>query len=1634
MSMVTLSLSAFLPAISGSPGTPVILFPGGAGTPGDPYWIANVSDLQNMSTDLSASYILINDIDASATSGWAGGFEPIGPSGTPFSGSFNGQGYSITGLYIDRGGTDYVGLIGSMTGVSSLDNIALIDCDITGHNNVGGLAGSSDGFTTITDCYSTGSVSGATSVGGIAGESHGTAVVLDCHSTCAVSGTADAVGGIVGRNYGAVTNCYYTGSVDGFNYVGGIAGWMSGGLVQDSYNAGDVTGLGGSTGGLVGYHATGIVEDSYSTGPVSGNQFVGGAAGYNSDTLTNCYSTGNASGSSDIGGFQGYVSGGTTTNCFWDTETSGLATSFGPETGLTTAEAMNDFTFTSAGWDLTNDWFCMNGSTRPFLRMEHETSIMNSHELQLMLMDPSADYELTRDLQMDILDPTQMWGTSPSSGLGFVPVGNDSAPFTGSFNGQNHSVTDLFIDSNMNFAGLFGNTSSFANISYVNLEDVNVTGTMNVGGLCGHTSNTIIEGCTVTGNVSATVENLGGLIGHADSNTVVEDCTTNCTVTGNSNDNTGGLIGNNAGTVNECESHGYTLSTNNGWETGGLIGRKGGTVTNCTSYGFTNSTFGNVGGLIGYSVSGLTTLCEAHGDVRGWANTGGLVGRLSSSLTQSNAYGDVTGTGTGGTASIGGLIGWMISAGMNSCNAYGDVVSAGGTTGGLVGSNTWISFSNCDAHGDVTAAGAQIGGLVGYNVWASVNTCNAYGNVNGASKVGGLIGEQQGNVGNQVLNSNAWGAAVATGGTVGGLIGYVDSTPVTNCTSNGPTEGTGNVGGLIGYSIDPLPNTPINLCNAYGPVNGTGNNVGGLYGYNSQGDVIDSNAYGDVTTNGNSVGGAVGYMNAGTLTNCTANGGVSGAEHVGGLIGYNNGRPVTESEAHGSVSGDNNVSGLIGLNNHAVLTVCYSDGPVTGSMNNTGGLIGLGLNGTVTDCYSQGDVSGNVNVGGLIGNNTGQMGGGDVNHAYSSGSVSGNSGAGGLIGIDDANDVNDCFWDTETSGQAASDGGTAKTTLEMLGRATFDPPWDFTTIWGIHENQTYPFFLPGPPGVFSADMAVTIEASPAVVQDGDPVKVYVNITNNGPNNAEVVNCTVITSGAGLTYNGANRTLNTWGNTSYSWTNPLMMSGESAWIMMNMTANGAGEAMVNASVTAATPDPAAANDADTDNVTINAPPNAADNSYTTDEDTPLDETGGALLANDNDPNNDALTIIAFDAVSAEGVAVDVDPNGDFRYDHTAMAKFQELAVGESIADSFGYTISDGHGGEDTATVTITVNGLNDAPTAANDAYTVAEDSGATQFGVLANDDDIDASDVLSIGTVSQPANGAVAITISGTGLQYQPAADFNGQDTFGYTVSDGNGGTDTAVVTVTVTSVNDAPVITTTSTPDGIEGTSYSLTVNATDADGDTLTFSGTTDSTDLAISVSGIVSGTPSASGQFWFLVTVSDGNGGTDSANLTIDIAPDQDGDGIPDAADDDRDGDGAANIDDAFPDDPAETLDTDADGIGNNADDDDDGDGVPDADDEDPLDPAVGKSGGLPMWLYLVLILVIAGVAAGAVFMRASSKSGKQPTFEDEGQIEGPDGEAGSPPGETPAGVPAEPPAEPVADEPGEPPAEQPAEPPTE
>ena len=288
--------------------------------------------------------------------------------------------------------------------------------------------------------------------------------------------------------------------------------------------------------------------------------------------------------------------------------------------------------------------------------------------------------------------------------------------------------------------------------------------------------------------------------------------------------------------------------------------------------------------------------------------------------------------------------------------------------------------------------------------------------------------------------------------------------------------------------------------------------------------------------------------------------------------------------------------------------------------------------------------------------------------------------------------------------------------------------------------------------------------------------------------------------------------------------------------------------------------------------VNEAPAATDDTVTVDEDAATDVTG-QLLANDSDADGDSLAVSA--ASNASGGSVGFDA-GSVTF--TPAADDCGTGVG-----SFDYDISDGNGGSDSASVTVDVTCLNDAPVAVDDSASGTEDMPATidPVDLLTNDTDADLADTLAVSGASNPSGGSVVLD-NGT-ITFTPDVNLCVPDAagFDYDISDGNGGTDTGHVAVDLGCENDAPVAVddTGNVAFMAPPTNFDVLANDTDIEGDTRTLVSATVSpaAGTASVVGGKVRFTPSASfsGPATISYVVSDGTD-QDTGTLTVTVGPD--------------------------------------------------------------------------------------------------------------------------------------------------------------
>ncbi len=332
--------------------------PSGSGTKSDPFQIGSIDNLywitQN-SASWDSCFIQTDDIDATDTKNWdsGNGFSPIGNSTTKFNGTYDGQGFAISNLYINRT-SNYIGLFGYFSG-DTIANLGLVDATVSGSNCTGGLIGYIDEYCIVSACYVSGNVSGGSKIGGLIG-------YID--------------------DFSDVSNCYFSGNVSGSGYTGGLIGYTdSESSVSKSYVFGNVT-SGGSAGGLIGETNKSVdAKYCYSMTNVSGSYYTGGLVGYEDD--------------------EEYPI--TFKSSYYNKESTSQSFAVGNDTSvsvkaLTTAQMKNANNF--SGWDFSNTWGIRSDSTFPALLAVDNAPfafVDTTSGLFFSLLENDYDYETLQE-------------------------------------------------------------------------------------------------------------------------------------------------------------------------------------------------------------------------------------------------------------------------------------------------------------------------------------------------------------------------------------------------------------------------------------------------------------------------------------------------------------------------------------------------------------------------------------------------------------------------------------------------------------------------------------------------------------------------------------------------------------------------------------------------------------------------------------------------------------------------------------------------------------------------------------------------------------------------------------------------------------------------------------------------------------------------------------------------------------------------------------------------------------------------------------------------------------------------------------------------------------------------------------
>jgi filamentous hemagglutinin family protein len=891
---------------------------------------------------------------------------------------------SATATITASSGLSYAGLLlGQNQSAGSILNSSAVGTILAGTSisTVGGLIGTNAGLVSGSNALAYILLGDdASSIGGLIGVNTGTVTASDASGTVLAGSSAEQIGGLVGfNNSGTIIGSYANGTVSAGSaaqYVGGLVGVLIGRVSNAYANATvQVGNRSTSIGGLVGYNA-GTIANAYALGNVSvgvTSNYVGGLVGYSNATLVNVYATGSlvaGTGSTEVGGLLGVNSGsGVVSSGFWDQTTTGLTVGIGSNsgttinaTGFTTADAFSTATY--AGFDFTNDWYLVEGYTRPILRSEYSTTIGNAHQLQLVNLNLSASYTLSRDINMaELRNASGVWNNA----TGFLPIGfnssgNNATPgsFTGTLDGQGHAINNLYINNTgISNVALFASVGSAGVLTSVGIYEGTVVGGGGDVALLAASNSGTITSAYATGTVSATsaAYYVGGLVGENFGTISVAYSTAGITVAG-SPFGAGGFVGYNSGQISTAYASGSVATGTGTGLVGAFAGENPGTIANVywdsSTSGQTVGTGGGGGSFTGTDVSGTAAYASATYSGLNLTNSWYMVNgytrpmlRMEYSKTISNAHqlqlinldptaqyqiiADITMSELTRTGGLWSSKGW-VPIGFNTANANNSPTFFNGVLNGWGRTISGLTIANADYNNAGLISYIGTTGVVSSLTLSNVSITSAGSNQN----IGMLAGNNAGTVGN-VFASGTFDLG-SNNSAVGGLFG-MNSGRVFNSAANvslraGQTAT--NVGALIGLNIGSLSNV---YATGSIVVDLNSSNVGGLVGSNSSGTIVKaySTAGINAAPNGTAIGGLAGY-NTGLISATYAANSISALAGTGvaGLVGGGSGSgtvidsfwDVTKSGLTVGVSNSNTSGTVTGLST----SEWFSNGPLVQSV------------------------------------------------------------------------------------------------------------------------------------------------------------------------------------------------------------------------------------------------------------------------------------------------------------------------------------------------------------------------------------------------------------------------------------------------------------------------------------------------------------------------------------------------------------------------------------------------------------------------------------------------------------------------------------------------------------------------------
>lgn len=817
----------------------------GSGTESDPYLILNpiqLNQLRNFLNQSGVYFKLMADIDLTEyledenpSQGW----QPVGSSSSSFKGILDGNGKTVSGLWINRGSNDYVGFFSNISG-ATIKNLKVVATTISGKERVGGISGNADN-STISDCEFSGNITGSINVGGYVGYCGNNMTLSNAVASVSITATGNNVGGFVGTNNAStsftMSNCSLNdGKIVGTNYVGGCCGNVIGthsttNSISNTFIHADITGndyVGGIcgnsensnhtinlsscgfmgkiqansyVGGLVGRvkktdnNRYNYIQKSFAIGSISATgQYVGGLIGYDEGhstsfylDLSDCYYSGSISGSNCVGGLIGYKKYGFVEFCYavgavaGTQYVGGLIGSEGSYTTLQASVAINTRVTATVGnvGRITGYSESANGTMG--------TSKENKSWNRTIVISQGVAQEITDNQQHG----TGVSATTLKLKATYVAMGWD--------------FTDTWaIQETESYPYMQLQTAPPVITSQV------VSGATIVSGKCVDGGTIILEidgekqQQVASGNsFSFTVSPLQAghevrLSAKADGKEQSYFTTQVVSFLGKGTENDPYQIST-AADLTQVYRKGYYKLMNDvdltnyinqyysseGWES---IGRDGSETICFDGDGhkvtglWCNSTRDNTGLFSCFAngyIKNLTVETANGKQVKGGANTGILIGKMINGTIENCR---VSGNIADGTP-VGGFVGLMDNGNILKCQANVTINTTGAKSyvGGLVGEITAGTIDQCYSNGTLTATGSEsyVGGLVGKNS-SAISNCYSDAAVSSSYNAAGLVAYNYDVVEKSYSTGNLYSNNYAAG-----VIGYNDgaNAVVRNCAA-----------------------------------------------------------------------------------------------------------------------------------------------------------------------------------------------------------------------------------------------------------------------------------------------------------------------------------------------------------------------------------------------------------------------------------------------------------------------------------------------------------------------------------------------------------------------------------------------------------------------------------------------------------------------------------------------------------------------------------------------------------------------------------------------------------------------------------------------------------------------------------